>query len=106
MSPMPISKRKTLLSGGALALAAGIPGLLRAVAAQHASAPEAPDGRPAMQSRAPALFVGHGSPMNAIQDNAFTRMLRQWGRDLGLPRAVLMVSAHWLTEGGTQVSLA
>ena len=50
----------------------------------------------------PVLFVGHGSPMNAIEDNAFTRRLRQVGEDLRRnrpPAAILVVSAHWLTRG-------
>jgi 4,5-DOPA dioxygenase extradiol len=49
--------------------------------------------------RAPVLFIGHGSPMNAIDDNDFTRALRALGRRLARPRAVLCVSAHWMTEG-------
>lgn len=55
-------------------------------------------------SRQPVLFIGHGSPMNAVADNAFTQMLGGWGRALGKPRAILMVSAHWLTEREVQVS--
>lgn len=47
----------------------------------------------------PALFVGHGSPMNIILDNSFTRSLADWGRSLPRPRAILVVSAHWMTEG-------
>ncbi len=53
--------------------------------------------------RMPSIFVGHGSPMNAIQDNAFTRQLGQWGKNLGRPAAILSVSAHWLTPGQTAV---
>jgi 4,5-DOPA dioxygenase extradiol len=50
--------------------------------------------------RMPAIFVGHGSPTNAIEDNPFTRSLAQMGRDFTeLPRAILVVSAHWLTSG-------
>ncbi|WP_400190537.1 4,5-DOPA dioxygenase extradiol [Hymenobacter sp. B81] len=52
--------------------------------------------------RLPALFIGHGSPMNALEDNAFTRRLRQLGEDLRRvqpPNAILVVSAHWLTRG-------
>jgi len=50
--------------------------------------------------RPPAvLFVGHGSPMNAIEDNAYTRSLGALGARLGKPAAVLCVSAHWLTRG-------
>jgi 4,5-DOPA dioxygenase extradiol len=47
----------------------------------------------------PALFIGHGSPMNMIEDNAFTRSLVRLGRELPRPQAILVVSAHWLTEG-------
>ncbi|MBI5446804.1 MAG: 4,5-DOPA dioxygenase extradiol [Deltaproteobacteria bacterium] len=51
----------------------------------------------------PVLFIGHGSPMNAVLDNPFTRSLAAWGRHLPRPTAILVVSAHWLT-GGTFVS--
>lgn len=50
----------------------------------------------------PVLFVGHGSPMNALADNPFTQTLHQLGGDIRNrqpPRAVLVVSAHWLTRG-------
>jgi 4,5-DOPA dioxygenase extradiol len=53
----------------------------------------------------PSIFIGHGSPMNALQDNDFSRRLRQWGSDIGKPRAILMVSAHWLTQGSTAVAV-
>ena len=49
--------------------------------------------------RAPVLFIGHGSPMNTIEDNAFTRTMRSLGEKLEKPRAILVVSAHWLTAG-------
>lgn len=47
----------------------------------------------------PVLFVGHGSPMNAIQENAFTRCLRELGKGLLAPKAVCVISAHWVTRG-------
>jgi 4,5-DOPA dioxygenase extradiol len=47
----------------------------------------------------PALFVGHGSPMNAIDDNAFTRTWREMAASFEKPRAILCVSAHWTTRG-------
>lgn len=59
---------------------------------------------PPMAGPAPTLFIGHGSPMNALQDNRFTRALAAWGQALGRPKAILMVSAHWLTERDTRVS--
>lgn len=52
-----------------------------------------------MKSLMPVLFVGHGSPMNALDRNPFTESLRQLGRTLPKPQAVLSVSAHWETEG-------
>lgn len=47
----------------------------------------------------PVLFVGHGSPMNGIEDNEFSARWRKMGAELSQPRAVLCVSAHWLTTG-------
>jgi 4,5-DOPA dioxygenase extradiol len=51
------------------------------------------------RGRMPALFVGHGSPMNAIEDNAFRRGWTEAARRLPRPAAVLCVSAHWETAG-------
>jgi 4,5-DOPA dioxygenase extradiol len=48
----------------------------------------------------PALFVGHGNPMNAIEDNAYSRAWRKIGDELPRPNAILVVSAHWMTRGG------
>jgi 4,5-DOPA dioxygenase extradiol len=47
----------------------------------------------------PALFVGHGSPMNGIEDNLFSNQWKKLGTELPVPKAVLVVSAHWLTQG-------
>jgi 4,5-DOPA dioxygenase extradiol len=47
----------------------------------------------------PVLFVGHGNPMNAIEDNEFSRGWRQVGQALPKPKAILCVSAHWETPG-------
>jgi 4,5-DOPA dioxygenase extradiol len=55
--------------------------------------------------RMPSIFVGHGSPMNALQSNAFTRTLEKWGKDIGTPTAILVVSAHWLTQNETKVTV-
>lgn len=57
-------------------------------------------------ARQPVLFVGHGSPMNALADNGYTRMLTALGRRLGKPQAVLCVSAHWLTNGNWVTGMA
>lgn len=50
-------------------------------------------------SRMPVLFLGHGSPMNAIEDNDYTRKFKEIGKSLPKPKAILMVSAHWETNG-------
>lgn len=55
--------------------------------------------------RMPSIFVGHGSPMNAVQINSFTRMLKTWGTNIGRPSAILVVSAHWLTQNETKVAV-
>ena len=55
--------------------------------------------------RMPSIFVGHGSPMNAVETNEFTRTLQQWGQDIGRPSAILVVSAHWLTQNETKVAI-
>lgn len=47
----------------------------------------------------PALFIGHGSPMNAITDNPYRQEWARLGRDLPRPEAILCVSAHWQTHG-------
>ncbi len=45
--------------------------------------------------RSPALFIGHGSPMNTLEQNGFTQAWRRMGEQLPRPRAILVVSAHW-----------
>ncbi len=51
----------------------------------------------------PVLFIGHGSPMNVILKNNFTESLAKLGKELPRPRAIMVISAHWLTNG-TQVT--
>src|SRR6187455_1146262 len=47
----------------------------------------------------PALFVGHGNPMNAIELNEFSEKWMQLGKQLPKPKAILCISAHWETNG-------
>lgn len=47
----------------------------------------------------PVLFIGHGTPMNAIEDNEFSQKWREIGETLPEPKAILCISAHWETEG-------
>lgn len=49
--------------------------------------------------RMPVVFVGHGSPMHAIQDNSFTQSLAQLEKEIPKPKAILTISAHWLSAG-------
>ena len=57
------------------------------------------DRPPMRYQRMPAVFIGHGSPMNAITDNPFRRVWAALGHELPKPRAVLCISAHWETMG-------
>jgi 4,5-DOPA dioxygenase extradiol len=50
-------------------------------------------------SRMPVLFMGHGSPMNAIEDNPFSRAWEEAARSIPRPEAILCISAHWETRG-------
>lgn len=52
-----------------------------------------------MTERIPTIFFGHGNPMNAIEDNAWSRVWSDIGKRLPRPRAVLSVSAHWYLPG-------
>jgi len=90
-------RRRTVIE--ALAMGAlGIPGLdaLRQAVA----------GAEARGERAPALFVGHGSPMNAIADNRFSRAWAEVGARLARPTAILCISAHWQTRGTMVTAMA
>ena len=47
----------------------------------------------------PVLFIGHGSPMNGIEDNEFSQRWTKMAKDIPVPAAVLVVSAHWFRKG-------
>src|ERR1700684_402926 len=49
--------------------------------------------------RMPALFLGHGSPMNALEQNRHTAAWRELGTTLPRPKAILCISAHWYIHG-------
>lgn len=53
----------------------------------------------------PVLFIGHGSPMHAIEDSAFSRAWGEMGAALPAPSAILVVSAHWMTRGVSLVHI-
>ncbi len=53
----------------------------------------------ATTKKMPVLFMGHGSPMNAIEDNEFTKGFKKMGEGIAKPTAIICVSAHWETKG-------
>lgn len=57
------------------------------------------------KSKMPVLFLGHGSPMNAIEENDFTQALKNMSAKIPTPKAILCVSAHWLTEDTVVTSM-
>jgi 4,5-DOPA dioxygenase extradiol len=60
-----------------------------------------------MASILPAIFFGHGNPMNAVMDNVYTEAWRQMGADTPRPKAILSISAHWyVPETGVTVATA
>lgn len=61
------------------------------------------DGLEPQEHLMPVLFVGHGSPMNGIEDNDFSRRWSSIAKEIPTPKAVLVVSAHWFTKG-TQIT--
>jgi len=56
--------------------------------------------------RMPLVFLGHGSPMNAIEESENTRAWRSLGEILPRPKAILVVSAHWMSRGTTMVDVS
>jgi 4,5-DOPA dioxygenase extradiol len=59
-----------------------------------------------MSAPLPALFLGHGNPMNALRDNAWTKAWRGLGAALPRPRAVLAISAHWFIPATAVTAMA
>ena len=55
--------------------------------------------QPGSADRMPVVFVGHGSPLNALEDNNWSRGFTRLGRMVPRPAAVLAVSAHWFVDG-------
>jgi len=53
----------------------------------------------AVVQRVPAMFIGHGTPMNALETNRYTEAWQQAARAAPMPKAILAISAHWYTRG-------
>jgi 4,5-DOPA dioxygenase extradiol len=84
-------ERRSFLKAGGILAAAQLTGMstLSALSSLGNSLPATP--------RMPVLFVGHGSPMNAIEDNIYSQSWHKMGKELPRPKAILSISAHWLT---------
>src|SRR6185436_4896121 len=94
---VPTDRRRLVAAG--LALAAG-------AACRRRPEPEpSMTNAPSAAPHQPVLFLGHGSPMNALEDNRWSRAFRALGKELPRPRAILSVSAHWFVRG-TFVTIA
>jgi 4,5-DOPA dioxygenase extradiol len=57
-------------------------------------------------AKMPVLFLGHGSPMNAIEENEFVKSFRETGKSIPTPKAILCISAHWETQGTFVTAMA
>lgn len=57
-------------------------------------------------NRMPAIFFGHGNPMNALQENRYTDAWRTLAASLPRPKTILAISAHWLTQGTAVTAMA
>src|SRR6267154_4193732 len=76
----------------------------RACQTGHAK-PDASEVTSAMSQILPAIFFGHGNPMNAVRDNAYTEGWRKIGEQITRPKAILAISAHWFVpETGVTIS--
>lgn len=91
-------KRKTFLLQAVSALLSAYPISQSALAATPIANLNLAPTIDKKTEKMPTLFIGHGTPLNAILDNAFTRHLVKLGRELPKPRAIVVVSAHWMAE--------
>ena len=90
----------------AIASLAALPSVFSSAAAQAATRDTLNSLQPS--PRMPVMFIGHGSPMNAIEDNNWRRTWQQMGQELSVrsvqPQLILCISAHWLTKDGWQLT--
>jgi 4,5-DOPA dioxygenase extradiol len=59
-----------------------------------------------VSNRMPAIFIGHGTPLNALRENCWTRAWRRLGLELPRPRSILAISGHWCTRGTWATAMA
>lgn len=86
-------QRRTLIKAGGLLAAAQITGMSTLSALAKLGSQLQPS------ARMPVMFVGHGNPMNAIEDNIYSQTWKKMGTTLPHPQAILSISAHWITKG-------
>ncbi|MFM1913265.1 MAG: dioxygenase extradiol, partial [Bacteroidota bacterium] len=55
--------------------------------------------QPELEGIMPSLFIGHGSPMNGIENNQFSQTWSNLAQEIPVPKAVVVISAHWLSRG-------
>lgn len=77
----------SLIGGGAIMTVSGLAALNEFLSKKE------------LTERMPVIFIGHGSPMHAISENPFTQSLATLGKNLSKPKAILVISAHWMTDG-------
>jgi len=81
--------RKTFIKASAGVLAMSALGTLKVFSEQLSQ----------QEQKTPLLFIGHGSPMNGIENNQFSQQWSSLAKDFPEPTAVIVISAHWLTRG-------
>lgn len=82
--------------------ALGVTGTVALQAAHHAFA----DNLDELSELMPTFFIGHGSPLNAVEDNRFTRGWKEALQNVPPPKAIVCVSAHWLTRGSCVTAMS
>ena len=92
-----INRRQFIISSGVL-LSTSLSSVLSAATSTSTMQKDLPH-----TAKMPVLFIGHGSPMNAIDKNKYHQKWQQLGKQIQTPSAILVVSAHWLSRGNTQV---
>ncbi len=94
--------RRTELPTRRTILGVGLTSCLAAACRSSSSTPtetQAMNQQPSPTSRMPVLFLGHGSPMNAIEPSTWTRAWTELSNRIPEPRAIVSISAHWYTQG-------
>ena len=92
-----MERKKFIKTLGAAAAGTLLMNNLRSLAQTAGAWPDA-------EQPAPAVFIGHGAPLYALGNNPYVEAWRKLGQQFPRPRAIVSVSAHWLTPGSTRVS--